>query len=84
MAKKVFNGDAVIEGISDYIKDLFDKIPDENKVDIAIHISVEAAINGAANIVEGVGILEVAKIDYYNTAMQIMDNIMTEELTKNN
>lgn len=69
---KEINLDQIKEGVCDYIQDLFNKIPDEDKSDIAYFVAIHAAIYGSYNTFEGVGILELVKRDYINTSEQVL------------
>jgi len=74
-----FNPENVVHGVSEYIENLFDNIPDEFKADLASIIAFEAINWGSRNLVEAIGILEVTKMEYVQTFSEV-----TSQETSNN
>lgn len=64
------------DGIVDYIQELMNNIPEEEKSNIAYFIAYQATVFGSYNTFEGVGILEAVKLDY----IDISEKILREEL----
>lgn len=72
MKKKTLNES--MEDISKKIKKIFDSVDEEEHSALAEYIAVEATINAAYNIYEGIGILDIVKRRYEECCENALDD----------
>jgi len=65
--------DKKMEKISKQMCKLIHSEPEEEWADITLFITVEAVITGARDTFQGVGILDVAKKQYLDLAVQVAE-----------
>lgn len=69
----MFDVEKFRDDTSETIEKILKNVPDEWKADIAAFISMQAIIFGASNTFEGMGILEVNKLEYLDICNEVLD-----------
>lgn len=65
--------------IADYLKKVINDQPEEERADAAHWIAVQAVIWGADNTFQGVGVLELAKKEYFELCEDVMNEPNCDE-----
>jgi hypothetical protein len=72
--KKIFTKDGIDKTeLITFIEESIKLLPDEDKSDFTQHVIFHILLWGSWNLRDAMGIIECAKMDYYNTLISTMD-----------